>query len=399
MKNATMRDVWEGIRTQPGRAGLSFLAVGIGIIALTILLAVTGGLREKARLMVRELGAQVVAIVPPDIGTRDAGASLTRRHAKLLAAGLDGRMVSFIRRAPVKPEGWAQSVSVVVTDHALADVRQWRIVDGRFLDRTDVEQIQRHAVITSALGARANWSVGSAILLQGMPFTVVGVLETAAGAAESDSPDARLQIGDLAVFVPCSVAAPWLSGSEDDGRAVDAVFVLGREDETMDHLVSVCRNLLAAPDATVSGTSWITPETLLRGIRHMQRTIRLSVGSVAALCLILGGTTLMSLMLANVRDRVSEIGLRRALGARARDVSSLFVIEACAITLAAALAGTAAAWLLLTGAGARLPVPLRLDAWTFLIPVLASVGLGAIFSYWPARIASRIAPADALRNE
>ena len=107
----------------------------------------------------------------------------------------------------------------------------------------------------------------------------------------------------------------------------------------------------------------------------------------------------MSLMLANVRDRIPEIGLRRALGATSRDVATLFVAESCLVTGSAALIGAAAAGVLLAlGYGADM-VSMRAQVSTFLIPVLASLGLGAIFSYWPARTAMRISPAEALRNE
>lgn len=173
----------------------------------------------------------------------------------------------------------------------------------------------------------------------------------------------------------------------------------GRADDRLDLLVERCRGVLSAPDAGPADFTYVTPDTLLAGLRRLQATIRWSVGSIAALCLLLGGTTLMSLMLANVRDRVGEIGLRRALGARARDVAALFVLEACLVTLAAAAAGGLVAALVLWPARARFPAPLVFGPGTFLVPVLASVGLGIIFSYWPARMASRISPAEALRNE
>lgn len=399
LRHPALRDVWESIRTQPGRVGLSFLAVSIGILALTFLLAVTGGLRERARTLVQELGAHVVAILPPENSAPDSLSTLKGIHASLLSRNLPGRLVTAIKRFSVKFEGSDQAVSVIATDHQLAAVRRWPLAAGRFIDPRDVLNADRFAVITRALSARMDWNVGSTINLQGTPFVVVGVLDAGGTSTENESVDSRVLVGDDTVFVPHTVMAAWTPSLTGDARVLDAIFVQGRAEESLPGLVDLCRRLLTAPDQRADALNWITPETLLRGIRRLQQTIGFSVGSIAALCLILGGTTLMSLMLANVRDRVSEIGLRRALGATARDIALLFVLEACAITLAAAAAGTVIAVVLLAFADAFMPAPLRFSIGTFMVPVLASLLLGAIFSYWPARVAAQVAPAEALRSE
>ena len=393
------RDIWDGLRAQPGRVGLSFLAVAVGMLALTAQRAISGGLQERARRLVDELGAQVVAILPPETRVTEGEALLTSRHAALLAANLGGRPVSRVRAQKVVAGGLDRPLAVVETDPQLAGLRRWRMRDGRFFDAADEAAGARHAVITAGLAARARWHVGTVITLQNLPFTVVGVVEAGGLPGDDDSPARRLAPGAETVFVLHAAALPWTRQAAEAGRPLDTLFVGGRADDALDVLVERCRGVLAAPDAGPADFTYVTPDTLLAGLRRLQATIRWSVGSIAALCLLLGGTTLMSLMLANVRDRVGEIGLRRALGARARDVAALFVLEACLVTLAAAAAGGLVAALVLWPARARFPAPLVFGPGTFLVPVLASVGLGIIFSYWPARMASRISPAEALRNE
>lgn len=391
------RDVWEGLRAQPGRLGLSFLAVSIGMVALTAQRAISEGLQERARRLVDELGANVVAILPPE--SRRLEATLTARHASLLAANLPGRRVARMWTQRVPADALDRSLPVVATDEGLAELRRWPLRDGRFLDAADVAGGARHAVISAGLAERAHWHTGSGISLQGLSFMVVGVVETGGTGTDSEGVARRLAAGAESVFIPHSVSLPWQKQPGGESAPVDTIFVGGREGDDPARVVAICRAVLEAPGLKLADYAYVTPDTLLAGLRRLQATIRWSVGSIAALCLLLGGTTLMSLMLANVRDRVAEIGLRRALGARARDVAALFVLEACLVTTAAAAVGGLVAAVALYSVRHRFPAPLGFTADTFAVPVLASILLGAIFSFWPARLAARISPAEALRNE
>lgn len=393
-----MRDVWEGVRSQPGRVGLSFLAISVGITALTLLLAVLGGLEERSQRIVRDLGVNVFALTQPESPDSPRIGRLRRKHVDFLAENLPGTRVSGVRSRSVPTPGTGRDVTVVSTDADLVDVRQWHLRAGRFIDTEDLRAKMRYAVISESLSRDWQWNPGDTIVLRRMPYEVIGVLTTGGTALESEGVDPGLTAGTRAVFVPATTPAHWAAFGRERPY-LDAIFVRVDEGTDFNATVAGARRLLAQPDQRVSGLSVVTPETLLRGVRRLQNTIKLTVGSIAVLCLVLGGTTLMSLMVANVRDRVGEIGLRRALGATARDISLLFVAEACLITAAGALAGTTITHALLTLGGTRMPVPVSLGPVTWLVPVATAVLLGVLFSYWPARSAARIAPSEALRND
>jgi len=178
------------------------------------------------------------------------------------------------------------------------------------------------------------------------------------------------------------------------GVLSDSVAVFVR---ALDVHVDALRHLLTQPDQKAGELAWVTPASLLRNINLLKNNIALVAGAISVLCLLLGGTALMTLMVANVRDRVAEIGLRQALGATRADITTLFMLEAVIVTASAGLLGTGLAYGALT-AGSW-PIPVKPDAWTAVLPPLAAAGLGALFSYWPARAAARIVPAEALRNE
>jgi putative ABC transport system permease protein len=137
---------------------------------------------------------------------------------------------------------------------------------------------------------------------------------------------------------------------------------------------------------------------LLRSVRRLQRGVALSAGGIAGLALVLGGTTLMSLLIAGVLERVPEIGLRRALGGTPRDVAALFVAEACAVTTAAGVLGVLGAMALMPALERAAPIPVRTGPLSVILPLAFSILAGVAFSWWPARRAACIPPSEALRS-
>lgn len=386
-----LSDVWEGFRGSPGRVALALAALTIGMIALTLLLAVLSGLRQRAETLVQELGANVVALLPG----RGETAALKPSLAALLAANLEGVAVSGANRSTVAPADGRGTWLVVAGDEALGRVRDWPLRDGRFLDDFDVLRAQRCAVVTDSLARRAGLAVGGALRLQDVVFTVVGIV----GAADDPAdPAAAWTMGGETVFIPRSVP---LGGQPASWRRrnLDVLYLRLDPARPFAAQVRAADRVIASAGLDPRGFSWVTPQSLLAGIRRMQQAVAVSAGGIAGLCLVLGGMTLMSLMMANVRERVGEIGLRRALGARPRDIAALFVFEACLTTLLAAAVGGGFAALAVDGLTARVDLPLRLSRDVFAIPVLASVVLGCMFSLLPARRAARMHPAEALRND
>jgi putative ABC transport system permease protein len=390
-------DVWDGIRSQPRRTGLSFLAVALGMTVLSILLASLGGLQARSDDLIRELGVQVLAVLPAGGNGPDEG--LNEKHAALLAANLaDCRVAAVKRFQTVLPPGDRTAV-VLATDDNLATVRSWPVVRGRALDARDLRCNERHALISTALRDAMGWDVGGVATIMNQPFTVVGVVEAAAGPLESSGTAVALGSGEYVVLVPRGVARTWLDRDQADRDAVDAIFVRAPEATALPRVLAASQRLLSAPDLRTGGVSWVTPAGLVRGIRRLQFTLALTLGGIAVLCVLLGGVTLASLMVASVHDRLTEIGLRRALGAEPRDIARLFVAEGALVSGAGALAGSVVAHVVLPLIRVYVPIPLRLDALTFILPIGLAVILGLAFSYVPARRAARIAPAEALRSQ
>lgn len=390
-------DVVAGWAARPGRFGLVFLALFTGSAALAVLTAILDGLELKSRRIVAELGANVVALVAPPAGGAEAP-GLAGLHLRRLREGLPGCRISGLRRHVTATLGAGQELAVVATDPELPAVRGWAVPEGRFFDAGDLRDGARVAVINRKVAAALDWGVGQVIVLQGVPFRIVGVVDEGADAVEREARDAGLVLGERVVYVPAG-ADPLRGGRRGPPDALDQVFIAAPGAGNLRDVLAAARNLMSQPDATVPGCDWITPASLIEGLRRWQRMLRLTAGSIVALALLLGGTTLSSLMVANVRERVTEIGLRRALGATRRDIARLFVWEGVVLAAASAAAGTGAAHLFLLAVHRSWPLPLHAGVPSVTVPLTVSLALAALFAWLPARMAAAISPAEALRNE
>jgi putative ABC transport system permease protein len=378
-------DVWTGLRTVPARAGLVLVSLSLGVFAATILFSTLEALRRQARELVRDFGAESFALVRS--GTTDES-PWSRDQIEFFRANLGAEAhVSGIQRLDLPADA---DFAVVATDANLARARGWRFVAGRALDELDIRQGARHAMAPAALCLQRNWRVGEIFLLGHEPFRLVGCFD-AGGLA---LPPVQGQ----AVFIPYTVDA--LESGRDPARLrVEALWFRAAAGASPELLRRRVDALLAQPGTAVDGLEWITPESLLQGIRRWQRIIAWTAGSGSALGLLLGAVTLAGLLLTGVRERIPEIGLRRALGARRREIAGLFVAEALALAGVSAGVGMAAAEVALRILGGRFPLPFHFGWETRLLPLALALGLALLCSIGPASLAARLPPAEALRND
>jgi putative ABC transport system permease protein len=199
-------DIWDGIRSQPGRTGLSFVAIGIGMVSLTILLAVIGGLRERSRQIIREIGANVFAILPQQSGATSETNDICESHAALVTANFPDCTVSVTRRFQAESPGIEGNVTVIATDENLARVRQWNLISGRFIDVRDMRTSDRVVVVSRALGNMRGWEIGHVVTLKNEPFTIIGIIDPQGDTVDSEQGTAFLSAGDKSAFVPITAA-------------------------------------------------------------------------------------------------------------------------------------------------------------------------------------------------
>ena len=379
-------DVWTGLRTGPARAGLAFSSLALGLFAVTILLATLDALRTQSRELVQAFGAGSFVLVRSGSGER--GTSWNRRQVEFFRENLGCEaVVSGVKRLPA-PSGADFAVSA--SDGQLARARGWRFIEGRALDEWDMRQGMRHAMASAGLCRKTGWRTGDVVLLGNEPFRLAGIFEAGG--------DPALDAAQNAVFVPYTVDA-MEEGGEDARNRVDVLLFRAGDGTTPEVLKRRVSALLEQPGIGAEGVEWITPESLLQGIRRWQRAIAWTAGAGGALGLLMGAVTLAGMLLTGVRERVPEIGLRRALGARRREIAGLFVAESLMLTAGAAAAGLLAAEGALRGLGGRFPLPFHFDAEVRLLPLALAFAIALLCSVGPAWMAARLPPAEALRND
>jgi len=397
---ALINDIREGIRAQPARTALSFASLTIGMAALVSLLAILGGVQQKTKSMIGELGVNVFGLTQPQMAQLKPGnPRLSRRHVDYLAANLPDAFVTGIRLEDGVSAGLPDGTVIAAVDETLFKVRPWKIVEGRSFDFADIQNQARCAIVSKLLAQTMNLSVNSDIRLHNMTFRVVGLAEIESGTLETRDTPNTITPGNRLLLIPWSAPACWSSEPVPTTTRTASIFIKGSVPAQFDALIHQAGKLMLQPDYAVEGLSWVTPQTLVHSLMRYQRLIVLAGGAIVLLCLILGGITLTSLLLTGVQARVPEIGLRRALGASPADIGILFMCEALLITLSATLAGTGAAWTLLALSRPWSPLPIHLGPAAIIIPLMSGLILGVIFSYWPARDAAGISPSEALRNE
>jgi putative ABC transport system permease protein len=246
------------------------------------------------------------------------------------------------------------------------------------------------ATTASDLGL-TNDSIGSVIKIGGLPFSVKGIL-AAKGSGTFTSQDDQ-------VVVPLSVVQKYFVGT----RNVRTIGVSVASQEQMDLATAEITSLLRQRhelDASASNDFSIANQAqLLQTVSSISATLTLLLGGIASISLIVGGIGIMNIMLVSVRERTREIGIRKAVGARRRDILSQFLVEALTLSVIGGVVGVIVGMLTSVALAGLGGLPVVVSPLTVAVAVGFSALVGVVFGVWPARQAAILDPIAALRYE
>jgi putative ABC transport system permease protein len=227
-------------------------------------------------------------------------------------------------------------------------------------------------------------------------LTVVGVLAPGGGKREIQGVTLEGTAND--VYLPVS-AAERRFGRAPLKSPLDELVVSMTPGTPVQESAAVVASLLDRLHGGAADYTITVPEALLEQSRRTQRLFDIVMGAIAGISLLVGGIGIMNIMLATVLERTREIGVRRAMGARQVDIRNQFVMEAFTVTVTGGLLGVAMGLAIAKGVALYAGWKTIVTAWSILLSVGVSAGVGLVFGIYPAMRAARLDPVEALRYE
>jgi putative ABC transport system permease protein len=382
------------LRTSRLRAALTMLGVIIGVASVVALVGVGQGTTSNITNRLSSLGTNLLTVSPTGPGSTDA--TLTLEDADAIAAlpSVAGVAPEVSTSLLVQAGDKSTTTTIVGTTSAYPTVRAYDVWQGTFLTDVSVDDDLRVAVLGAStatdLGLDAS-DVGSEISIAGIPFRVIGILQPKGGSGFQDPDDQ--------VMVPVGAVQKYFVGGDTVRTIGVSVAQADQMTAAKAELTALLRDRhdLAAGDD--DDFNVFDQTQLLAAASSITATLTLLLGGIASISLVVGGIGIMNIMLVSVRERTREIGIRKAIGARGRDILAQFLVEALTLSLLGGLIGIAVGLLVSAGIGQLAGWGFSFNPATVAAAVLFSLAVGVVFGVWPARQAARLDPISALRYE
>ena len=449
----TLRTALNALRRNMLRAVLTALGIIIGISAVIVMMSIGQGSSKAIQQTISSMGATNILIMPGTAASGGvsfgAGSIMTLTAEDSDAIGREAPAV--LNSAPIVRarsqvvhgnRNWVPQ-TIQGTTPAFLKVRDWtNLAEGEMFTDRDVRNGNRICVIGQTIVRelfQGESPLGQEIRIQNVSFRVVGVLTSkGANMMGSDQDDVILAPWTTIKYrvsgSSSSASGGAASSSATESKSVDndalypstgpslypsqteANTVLSRRLENVDQLLVAARTPEQIPDAIEQATKILRDRHRIRSgepedftIRNMAEMsdaltstsklmTRLLLG-VAFISLVVGGVGIMNIMLVSVTERTREIGLRMAVGARAKDILQQFLVEAVVLCLSGGIVGIALGGLLSYAITALLKWPVEFSFPAVAAAFLVSVTVGLVFGYYPAGKAARLDPIEALRYE
>ena len=389
----SVKMAWKSIASNKMRSFLTMLGIIIGVISLVVLVSLVSGATTSVTDEINSIGSNLLTVSISDnkgkpMKLSDVDALMDEEEIALAAPGASLSVTG-------KYGSESDTVMVTGTTAAYSEIQGLSMKYGRFLKRTDVDNVNYVAVVNETFAEELvgyTACVGEKVHFNSLTFTIIGVLD------EENSSSMTSMMGDqLMAYIPYTTA---IRVSNTVSTEVTSFYAAPSDENSMDaaenRLTTLMMERLNEDEDAFSITN---QSEIMEALSSVTDTLSLLLGGIAAISLLVGGIGIMNIMLVSVTERTREIGIRKAIGAGRGTIMLQFLVEALTISLIGCVIGIIFSWIILLIVNVVGGVSFCLNTTVVGVSIIFSLAIGMIFGMYTANKAATMLPIDALRFE
>jgi putative ABC transport system permease protein len=406
-RQGVWRQAWKALTLHRLRSLLSTMGIVFAVVAVVTMLAIAEGAKKESLEQIGRLGTNNIIIrnSQTDNGY-DAG------NFGNLAEGLRFKDVLAIRQIPgiediamiressvfLSELGESDVIGTLAVNHSYLDIRGLILAKGRFISDIDAENRHQVCVLGGDLGKRIGpgSELGSIIHFDNVPHRVVGILQSRSKVQQETLPISMRDFDNTA-FTPLEkTKTAYITPGLDEALS-EIIIKISDTDMIGPVSMAIRRALLWQRDG-MENFELVVPKELLSQARQAQRLFNIVLGSIAGISLLVGGIGIMNIMLANVSERTTEIGIRRAVGANTNHIIAQFLGESILLTVIGGGVGIVFGSIAALSVNVFIQWETSTSLWAICLAMVMAIGVGIVSGIYPAVKAAKMDPVEALRH-
>lgn len=399
-------ETYTALISNKARTSLTILGIVIGIASVIAMVSIGEGAQATIESRIQSIGSNLITVTPGNQGGvgnqvnagRGSARTLTEADAEAIkekVQNINAVSPELSGRYQVTTKGTNTNTTVNGVTDSYPKVRNLEVEEGTFITSQHLRNYSKVAIIgpttRNDLFGEGVSVVGKNLKIKNVQFTVIGVTKSKGGSGFSNPDDM--------IFVPLGSAQRFLAGE----TYLSSIGVQAVDSESMTQIQNDLTLILLdrhkIPDPTMADFSTLNQADILATASSITDTFTILLGSVAGISLVVGGIGIMNMMLTTVTERTREIGLRKAIGAKAKDINLQFLAEAIMLTFAGGVIGVALGWSVSFAVTYFGILQTEVTLQSILLAFGISTLIGIIFGYYPAQRAAKLNPIEALRYE